>query len=283
MLSYQHIYHAGNFADVQKHALLVRLLQDLTAGPSPLHVLDTHAGRGFYDLAAREAQKTGEHAFGITPLWAARKKQRGVVAGYLDAVARHNNGAVLRRYPGSARLARDLLRPSDLLVAAERHPREFAELVDSFQDADESVTDLIHDDGLKGLTATPPGQGHRGLVIVDPSYELKDEYTAIPAALARAWGHWPDGILFLWYPVLAGGAHRALLQHLKAGPFGRTLVSEIHLSAPPKANFRMTGSGIVIANAPWSEEELHGMTDEIAAALSAGTGPIQAQCLTLSG
>lgn len=282
MLSYQHIYHAGNFADVQKHALLVRLLRDLTARPRPLHVLDTHAGRGFYDLDSREAEKTGEHAFGVSPLWAARQKHKtGIIGDYLAAVAQHNRGPRLRRYAGSARLARDLLRPGDLLVAAERHPREFAALADAFEDADPAATDLIHDDGLLGLTAAAPENHRQGLVITDPSYEIKDEYAAIPQALGRAWHHWPDGILFLWYPILPAQGHRALLQALQSGPFGKTLVSEIRLTAPPKENFRMEGSGIVLANAPWGESELRDMTQEIAKALADGSGPATAGVFTL--
>ncbi len=270
MLSYQHIYHAGNFADVQKHSLLVYLLDALVKGDAPLHVLDTHAGRGFYDLSSPEAQKTGEHAFGVTPLWQARKRQSGIITDYLDVIARYNDdNRTIRRYPGSARITRDLIRPTDTLVAAERHPGEFTHLAESFADADPRTTDLFQDDGLLGLSDAAPPRMHRGLAIIDPSYEIKTEYTAVPRTLAAAWRNWPQSSALLWYPILPAGGHKMLLETLAGAKLPNTLVSEIYLSTPPKANFRMEGSGIVIVNCPWDKTTMIDLSEEIAAALTA--------------
>lgn len=270
MLSYQHIYHAGNFADVQKHSLLICLLDALTKPTAPLHVLDTHAGRGFYDLSSPEAEKTGEHEFGVTPLWQQREQQSGVITDYLDVVARYNaDNATLTRYPGSARMCRDLIRSTDTLVAAERHPGEFAHLADSFADADTATTDLFHDDGMHGLHQAPPAAGSNGFVIIDPSYEVKSEYSDIPHQLAGAWRRWGQASALIWYPILPAGGHKTLLEQLSRQGFKDTLVNEIHLTTPPRPNFRMQGSGIVIINCPWDLNEMTQLGDEIAGALTA--------------
>lgn len=270
MLSYQHIYHAGNFADVQKHSLLIRLLAELTARPASLHVLDTHAGRGFYDLSSYEAQKTGEHAFGVTPLWQHRSKHTGLIGDYLAVIARYNgNKGTIKSYPGSARITRDLIRPTDTLVAAERHPGEFEHLADSFATDNPDTTDLFHDDGLQGLAQATPADGQQGLAIIDPSYEIKSEYADIPQALIDAWPDWPQPSALIWYPILPAGGHKTLLQNLQSAKLPNTLVSEIYLSAPPKPNFRMQGSGIVIVNCPWDKSTMIDLSQEIAAALTA--------------
>lgn len=270
MLSYQHIYHAGNFADVQKHSLLIYLLDVLAKGSAPLHVLDTHAGRGFYDLSSDEAQKTGEHAFGVTPLWQTRDKQSGIITDYLDVIERYNgNDTAIRRYPGSARITRDLIRPSDTLVAAERHPGEFAHLAESFADADTRTTDLFQDDGLQGLHQAPPPAGSNGLVIIDPSYEVKTEYSHIPHVLYGAWRRWGQATALIWYPILPAGGHKTLLDQITKQGFKNSIASEIYLSTPPKPNFRMQGSGIAIVNCPWDKATMIDLSEEIAAALTA--------------
>ncbi len=270
MLSYQHIYHAGNFADVQKHSLLIRLLDTLTQGDAPLHVLDTHAGRGFYDLSGREAEKTGEHAFGVTPLWHGKRKHSPLIARYLDVIAGYNrtNKGDITRYPGSARITRDILRPNDTLVAAERHPGEFAHLSRNLRDADTRTTDLFHDDGLIGLQQATPPAGAQGLAIIDPSYEVKSDYAEIPDALARAWHLWPQSTALIWYPILPAAGHTVLLEELGQNMSAPLQVSEIYLTTPPKPNFRMQGSGIVLVNPPWDATVTADLTTEIATALT---------------
>src|ERR1700722_13282610 len=127
MLSYQHIYHAGNFADVQKHAILVRLLQVLSLKPQKFGFMDTHAGRGLYDLGSAEAQKIGEFNSGILPFWNERTK-KSPLTDYLKLVAEFNDGDTLKNYPGSAKIAHRLMRATDRLLLVERHPGEYEEL-----------------------------------------------------------------------------------------------------------------------------------------------------------
>ena len=284
MLSYQHIYHAGNFADVQKHSLLIYLLDALTKPAAPLHVLDTHAGRGFYDLSSDEAAKTGEHSFGVTPLWQARGTQSGIITDYLDVVARYNaEGAPLTRYPGSARITRDLIRRTDTMVAAERHPGEFQHLAESFNDANPATTDLFNDDGLQGMHEASPPPGSNGLLIIDPSYEVKTEYSNIPHVLYGAWRKWGQASALIWYPILPAGGHKVLLDQMGKQGFKNAVVSEIYLTTPPKPNFRMQGSGIIIVNCPWDKAEMGELTEEIAAALSATNtcGVVRADAFSL--
>lgn len=280
MLSYQHIYHAGNFADVQKHALLIRLLKTLTDAPRPLHLLDTHAGRGFYDLDAVEAQKTGEHLFGVTPLWAERPSFPApcLIGDYLEVVARYNKTAALTRYPGSARIARDLLRATDTLIAAERHPREFQELEKAFRRDDRAMTDLFHDDGLRGLTAAAPAGDARGVIVIDPSYEMKNDYTDIPHALIEALPDWPDAVVLIWYPILPAGLHSDLLAALQGQP---GIVSQLRLTTPPRPGYRMEGSGIIVINCPWGNATMTALTQDIANALTSTCGEVIAEVFAL--
>ena len=175
MLSYQHIYHAGNFADVQKHALLVALLRHLQIKPGKLNFIDTHSGRGLYDLGSTEAQKTGEASNGIIPLWPKRADiTTPVMRDYLAAVARHNPGD-LTVYPGTAKLVDDHLRPADKLTCAEMHPGEFEHLTHALS----SRTEIIKADGFEVAAKHLPAATERGAVLIDPSYEIKTEYADV--------------------------------------------------------------------------------------------------------
>ena len=177
MLSYQHIYHAGNFADVQKHAVLVKLLQVLAQKPQKFSVMDTHAGRGLYDLSSAEAEKIGEAQNGILNFWPPAP-EKNPLSDYLKIVASFNSGDALRFYPGSAKIAHHLIRPADSLLLIERHPGEFAELQNCFKDA--KNVKVEQKDGFEYLVNIVPPADRRGLVLVDPSYEIKTEYTELP-------------------------------------------------------------------------------------------------------
>jgi 23S rRNA (adenine2030-N6)-methyltransferase len=266
MLSYQHIYHAGNFADVQKHAILVRLLQLLALKPQKFAFLDTHAGRGLYDLGSAEAQKTGEFNSGVLPFWTARTAQspkQNPLADYLKLVAEFNNGDALTIYPGSAKIAHKLMRATDRLLLVERHPGEFEELQKSFAGA-ANVT-LAKEDGFQYLVNKVPFAERRGLVLVDPSYEIKTEYTELPKQLRQALKRWPQGQFMIWYPMLSSGAHEQMLLALRKTEIKDVLVSEIRLEKPPQESFGMYGSGIIIINPPFGfEATLDELTQYIA-------------------
>ena len=269
MLSYQHIYHAGNFADVHKHAILAQILKALRAKTAPLAVLDTHAGRGLYDLTSAEAGKNREYQHGIERFWRARDTAPPALRPYLDVVARYNDGDAVTRYPGSALMARDMLRPSDKLTAIERHPGEYESLRQSL--AGRPHTKIVQADGFKELPLSVPFAERRGLVIIDPSYEIKSEYADLPRQLLRAWKAWPQGVYFIWYPIMQAQGHRLMLSEMLKAGIRDVLVSEIRLEKPPETHFRMTGAGVAIVNPPWPDAVLNDVTQAVARNLAEKT------------
>lgn len=258
MLSYQHIYHAGNFADVYKHAILAQVFKSLRAKPAPMMALDTHAGRGVYDLSSDEAEKNREFENGIVHFMEA---QSPLLRPFLDIVKKLNPDGHIRRYPGSAALAREMLRPADRLICCEKHPGEFEELQKALGGA--AHTFLKHEDGFDALVKSVPFKEHRGIAIIDPSYEIKSEYATLPKHLLSAWRKWRQGCYFIWYPIMDTGAHNQMLKDLNASGISDILIGEIRLEVPPQSHFRMTGSGIAIVNPPWPETVLKDITHAV--------------------
>lgn len=251
-MNYRHAYHAGNFADVVKHALLALILERLTAKPAPLAVLDAFAGIGLYDLLAPEAQKTGEAARGIGRLWPPPRGLLGL-APYFSVLQAMNPAGALRHYPGSPELARRLLRPQDRLMLVELHPEDCAALRRALG-RDERVQ--IHQrDGFEALPALLPPAERRGLVLVDPPYEQPDEAQRLVRAVARAYRRWPTGVYALWYPIKERGPAAALLAALKAAIPRRLLAAELTVFAEERA-FRLNGCGLALINPPWQLDAL---------------------------
>lgn len=249
MLSYQHLYHAGNLADVHKHALLAWVLAYLTAKDKPLTYLESHAGRGLYDLSAPEAQKTGEGAAGIGRL------ERFLEARhpYRRALDQVRAEAGASAYPGSPLIAAHLLRPDDTIHLFERHPQELAALRLAM------LTHPAHvhgSDGFAGALAMTPPTPRRGLLLVDPSYETASDYEGMPRFLGLVARKWNVGLLMLWYPLLADGRHAGMLATLEAAHPG-ALRHEVRFR-PARAGHGMVGSGVFVVNPPW------GMADEAA-------------------
>ncbi|MFZ5963365.1 23S rRNA (adenine(2030)-N(6))-methyltransferase RlmJ [Thalassococcus sp. BH17M4-6] len=242
MLSYQHLYHAGNLADVHKHALLAWMLAYLTQKDKPLSYIETHAGRGLYDLTAPEAQKTGEAAAGIARLRAAFAPDHPYAQALRNIADAHGAQA----YPGSPLLAQTLLRPTDTLYLAELHPGEHAALQTALQARN---THVLHQDGLTLAQSLCPPTPRRGLLLIDPSYEVKTEYDAIPRAMAQLHRKWNVGILMLWYPLLTSEAHKPMLQAL-AQHLPHRFRHEVRFP-PIRPGHRMTGSGVYVVNPPF--------------------------------
>lgn len=243
MLSYQHIYHAGNLADVQKHALLAWMLDYMTRKDKPLSYLETHAGRALYDLASAEAQKTGEAAQGIDIArdWFAPDHP---YARALDHV-RAAHGAT--SYPGSPQIAAELLRPIDKLHLAELHPQEAAALRDAMRGSGAKV----HvQDGFEMAQSLAPPEPRRGLVLIDPSYEIKTDYTRIPGIIAKLHRKWNVGVIALWYPLLSDGSHKSMLATLEGQGLPDALRHEVRFP-PAREGHRMVGSGMFVVNAPF--------------------------------
>lgn len=237
MLSYQHGYHAGGPADLHKHIALAELLARLTAKPRGIGCFETHAGRGLYDLAAPEALKTGEAAQGIARIAPDPATPFGRALGAVRA--EHGPSA----YPGSPLVARALLRPQDRLTLFELHPAEHAALAATLGGA--PGTAVHRRDGFAGVLARVPPATRRGLVLVDPSYEVKDEYAAAAAFVRGLAAKWPEATVLVWYPLLPAARHRELLAGL--APL-RPAVDEVRFAPPPARG--MTGSGLALIGAP---------------------------------
>lgn len=268
MLSYQHIYHAGNFADVHKHVILCLLLEQLKHKQKPFGVLDTHAGRGFYDLSAPEAQKTPEFTEGAGRLMAQDALPESLLP-WMGEVKKYNPDGELKYYPGSPQICRDLMRPGDSLTLVEKHPQELKALQDRFAET-EGVH--IHDrDSFEALASLVPLAERRGLVLVDPSYELKHEYSKLPNQLRKAWKKWPTGLYAIWYPVLPREGHLDLLTGLRKTDITNVLVNEIGIR--PKGKQGMSGSGMIIINPPFQfDMQLRDMAHHLSGLL-AQSGP----------
>ncbi|AHC99596.1 23S rRNA (adenine(2030)-N(6))-methyltransferase RlmJ [Leisingera methylohalidivorans] len=249
MLSYQHIYHAGNLADVQKHALLAWTLAYLTRKDKPLSYIETHAGRGLYQLDAAEAVKTGEAEQGITRVLA----DHGLAADHplhhaLTETRNQHGGAA---YPGSPLVAASLLRPGDALHFAELHPQENAALRAALRPWKAKVH---QQDGFELAMSLAPPTPRRGLILIDPSYEIKTDYARIPGIIGQLHKKWNVGIIALWYPILKDGAHTQMLTALEAQGLPGALRHEV--SFPPvRDGHRMIGSGMFVVNAPYGIEE----------------------------
>jgi 23S rRNA (adenine2030-N6)-methyltransferase len=251
-LNYQHAFHAGNFADVHKHAVLARILTHLRNKPAAFRVIDTHAGAGRYDLFGPEPTRSGEWRDGIEKLWQGRVGL-GEAAGellkpYLDAVASLNPGGRLRTYPGSPLLAQSLLRPQDRLIACELEPRAAALLKGALRgDARAKVIAL---DGWTALNAYVPPKERRGLVLVDPPFEDTADFTKLSSILAAAHRKWPTGAYMLWYPIKERDAPDALARRLKKTGLPALLRCEISIG-PPRADLGLAGSGLILVNPPY--------------------------------
>ena len=203
----------------------------LALKPQKFAFMDTHAGRGLYDLGSVEAQKIGEFNSGILPFWAART-EKTPLADYLRIVAEFNDGDELKNYPGSAKIAHHLMRPTDRLLLVERHPAGLKELQNCFKGAT-NVT-LAKEDGFQYLVNKVPFVERRGLVLVDPSYEIKTEYADLPRQLRKAHLRWPQGQFMIWYPMLGAKLHEQMLLALRKTDIKDMLVSEIRLESPPQ-------------------------------------------------
>lgn len=264
MLSYRHGFHAGNWADVHKHTALALLLLHLARKDKPFCVLDAFAGDGAYDLAAPEALKTGEFAEGIARIW-----QRGdAPAGadwYLDQVRALNAAGGLARYPGSPALARAALRDRDRLILGELHPA--AHLALKRWAAGDRRISVHRRDGLEFLAALLPPPVRRGLLLVDPAYEAKDEYERLPPALSAAVRKWREGIFVVWYPVLDAGRHAAMIGALARLPAPSGILRG-EIAPPARPERGMSGAGVIVVNPPWRfAEDMQAAGDWLARAL----------------
>ena len=249
-MNYRHAFHAGNFADVVKHAVLARILVHLGDKAPAFRVIDTHAGVGLYDLAADAASRTGEWREGIGRLLAAPlpADSQALLAPYLAAVAAVNPVGELRRYPGSPLIALSLMRPQDRLVACELEPGAARALATALRRDDRARA--VEIDGWVALNAYVPPKERRGVVLVDPPYEDKGEFARLPGALALAHRKWATGIFVLWYPIKDRTGPDRLAAALRRSGLRKVLRAE--LAWPPAGGEAgLAGTGLIIVNPPW--------------------------------
>jgi 23S rRNA (adenine2030-N6)-methyltransferase len=253
-MNYRHAYHAGNFADVVKHAVLALLIERLKAKETAFRVIDTHAGIGLYDLGGEEARRTGEWQGGIGRLLAAPLEPAlaELLAPYLSAVHAANGGGPLTRYPGSPWIARHLLRRQDRLTAVELHGEDAAALARLF--AGDIQVKAIALDGWLALKSFVPPKERRGLVLVDPPFEERDEFDTLLRAFIGAHTRWPTGIYALWYPVKDLWAIDRFRAGLGESGIRRLVRAELVIRDRGTPGL-FNGAGLVICNPPWRFEE----------------------------
>lgn len=268
MLSYRHAFHAGNHADVLKHVVLIQLLQYLNQKDTPYMYIDTHAGAGLYALDSREAVKNAEYDTGIGRLWE-RSDLPPVLGDYVDMVKTLNPSGKMRYYPGSPYCAERTMRGADRLRLFELHPSDARILQENFDKLEAHAAAqgtrsnvrgkrvmIQRADGFDGLKALLPPPSRRGLVLIDPPYEVKEDYRRVKQTLADALKRFPTGTYAVWYPVLQRMESRQLPDQLKALPVKSWLNVTLAIGNPSPDGFGLTSSGMFVLNPPWTLKAL---------------------------
>lgn len=272
-MNYRHAYHAGNFADVLKHAVLALAIEHLKLKDAACRVIDTHAGAGLYDLTSVAAGKTLEWQGGIGRIWGADALPDAVaaiLAPYLEAIAAENAGGGLRAYPGSPRIAQHLLRAQDRLILNELHPEDSAGLAAQFK-RDKRVK-VLQLDGWHAVKALLPPPERRGLVLIDPPYEAPGELQRLTAGLGEAIRRFATGTFLLWYPIKDLAPVEEFYGGICALGLAKTLRIELMIRAPDAPD-RLNGCGILAVNPPWTlEEKLRRLLPFLADRLAQGEG-----------
>jgi 23S rRNA (adenine2030-N6)-methyltransferase len=253
MLSYRHVFHAGNHADVLKHTVLLAVLDYLNQKDKPYWVIDTHAGAGGYRLDAGRATTHAEYQDGVGRLWQ-RDDLPPLLANYLAAIRADNPDGRLKRYPGSPLLAFHHMRPSDRLRLFELHPADVKLLAQNITaaapDAQKRVA-IRQEDGFAGLKALLPPPPRRGLVVIDPAYEDKRDYARVVEALKEGLQRFPTGTYLVWYPLLQKNESIQLAGKLKKlAP--NWLNATLTVQSPAPGGLGMHGSGVFLINPPWT-------------------------------
>lgn len=280
MLSYQHGFHAGNFADLHKHITLQMMLNSLNRKAKPWSYLETHSGRGLYDLSSEQAQKTGEFKEGIAKLWG--KPQLGAIEDYLVQIRAVSTdygepGELLSLYPGSPMLTAMQMRENDKAHLMELHPKEVSELKRCMRRF--ANVGVHHRDGYEGVLSMLPPKPNRGLILIDPAYEVKDEYAEVARFVEQAIKRWPNAQIAIWYPMLAAARHELMLKQIsrinsEVGLYdSRFIVDEL-------TERGMFGSGMLLVNPPWKiDQDLESLLPKVIKQLSAVSPKIESHWL----
>jgi 23S rRNA (adenine2030-N6)-methyltransferase len=273
-VNYRHAFHAGNFADVHKHVILLALIERLKRKPTPFFYLDTHAGRGRYDLNSEEARRSSEWRYGIGRLLSTTPRSQDI-RNYLAAVAAiRPHGEP--RYPGSPLIAANAMRRGDRAVLIEQQQQE-ARAIEIEMRGRRKVS-VQHSDGYAALKAYLPPKENRGLVLIDPPYESPREFATVEQALRFGLSRWPNGMFALWYPIKLGPEAQRFLDAVRASGLRKLLTLELSIR-PADSPLGLNGSGMLIANPPWQlDVEMREATTELHSLLSpdgAGTASVE--------
>lgn len=269
MLSYRHSFHAGNHADVVKHIVQSLILDALKQKDKPFVYHDTHSGVGRYDLQDERSERTGEYKDGIAKIWQ-QQDLPAEIQSYLDAITALNKGDVLRYYPGSPRVARAQIREQDRMVLTELHPNDFPLLLQEFR-GDRQVK-MFKEDGFARLKASLPPKERRGVVLIDPPYELKHEYMDVVNAIKDSYQRWATGTYAIWYPVVYRENITKMIKGLEK--LGIRKILQIELGVAPDSDERgMTASGMIVINPPWKlESQMQAILPWLQQAIAPETG-----------
>lgn len=247
MLSYRHSYHAGNHADVLKHCVLSLCIDALKEKDKAFLYLDTHSGSGRYLLGSEHSLKTGEYLTGIAPLWQ-QQQQPELLNSYFLALKYYNRTENLKYYPGSPLIAKQLLREHDKLNLTELHSTDYQLLRQEF--IKDKRARVLKEDGFLQLKSKLPPDSRRGLILIDPSYEIKDDYLKIPKALAEGYKRFSTGTYLLWYPVVSRTQTQRMINAITQTGIRRILQVELAVK-PDNTQKGMTASGMIVVNPPW--------------------------------
>ena len=249
-MNYRHAFHAGNFADVLKHIVLARCLVHLREKPAPFRVIDTHAGLGFYDLKSKEAGRTGEWEGGIGRLLAVNPPSdvEKLLVPYREAIERVRAFHGESIYPGSPEIARGLLRGEDRLILVEKHPEDAQRAKENF--AFDGRAKLLERDGYEALNALVPPKEKRGLILIDPPYEERDEFDHVVDVIRQVYRKFSTGVYMIWYPLKAGLPIDAFYRAMVDLEIPKILRIEQRVRGE-RAGEGLAGSGLLVINPPW--------------------------------
>ncbi|QYJ84501.1 23S rRNA (adenine(2030)-N(6))-methyltransferase RlmJ [Shewanella aegiceratis] len=252
MLSYRHGYHAGNYADVLKHSILLQTLKLMHKKNKPMVYIDTHAGAGGYALSDEFAQKTGEYLEGVAKLWD-KQDLPEALSQYVSDIKHFNGSDELELYPGSPAFVDMNLRDNDRMMLHELHGTDH-QLLEEQLGGDKQIK-VIKGDGLKGLLAAVPPLERRGVILIDPSYEMKSDYQEVAKAVIKAHKKFATGVFMIWYPVVQREQTEAMFELLKQSGIKRQLRIEQAIK-PDSEEFGMTAAGLWVINPPWQLDEI---------------------------
>jgi len=274
MLSYRHLFHAGNHADILKHAILARIVLSLNKKDKPFSYIDTHAGAGLYSLDSEWAAKTGEAERGIIGIL-----DRSDIPGFFDPYVElcRSYYASGHRYPGSPEIVRALSRDRDRLTLIELHPAEIENLRDNM--SGDARVRVMHGDGYTAVFSLSPPEPRRGFLLMDPSFETADDYERVAATLISLHRRWPVGILALWYPLVSRKSSELSAMKSAFAQSGIPSIVSMELTVsepdnnPDSGGFGLYGSGLIIVQPPWGlAEETEAAMPWLAETLSPGLG-----------